>query len=100
MAHDLLKEIDLENIQVEAINEKSFEDEIIEHNLAKISTHLSEHSNPKAYLQQFTKDRLKYKAVGILLNHILNKTHHSKLYIEDVDFFIDTLFQLVNYGRK
>ena len=61
---------------------------------------MREHSNPKAYLHQFAQNKLKYKALGILLNHLLNKTHHSQIYIEDIDYFIDTLLlydQLIVY---
>ena len=68
--------------------------------LTKISAHLTDHHNPKVYLKQYTKNRLKYNSLGILLNNITNKIPNIKLYLNDIDYFIDTLFNFVEYDRK
>jgi DNA mismatch repair ATPase MutS len=61
---------------------------------------LTDHSNPKAYLQQFRRNGLKFKALGMLLNHLLNRVNISKLYIDDIDYFVDSLFKFVECGKN
>ena len=61
-----------------------------------ISSHISEATNIRAYLKNFTKNKVKFNALGMVLNSVVN----HKLYIEDVDFFVDTLFQSVYCDRS
>jgi len=48
------------------------------------------------------ENQLKFKALGMVLFHLLNQISFSekpKLYFEDIEYFNDTLFQSVSYGK-
>lgn len=55
--------------------------------------------NPKAYFRKMAESRLKFSALGVLLQHLLSQPRELKLYLEDLDFFTDTLFQSVSVGE-
>lgn len=58
-----------------------------------MSSHISEATNIKAFINKFRKSKTKFTSLGMVLNSIV----HQKVYIEDIDFFVDTLFQSVQW---
>lgn len=100
--HDLFAEIELKEKPI-LISEKILERDIIEHNLAKISSHMTSLANPKAYFQKMSENKLTFHSLGILLYHLLNQPNslieRHKFYLDDVEYFNDTLLQMVRYGK-
>ena len=75
---------------------------MIEHNLAKLATHINNMTNSKAYFKEFARRKYKFEALGMMLNYLLNESGlilKEKLYIEDIEFFVDTLFQFVEITK-
>jgi len=68
--------------------------------LTQISAHMTVHKNPKAFVKMILQNRIKCNSLGMLLTQILHTNHHSKLYLEDIDYFIDSLLLTVQYNKK
>lgn len=45
------------------------------------------------------ENTLKFNALGLILHH-LNHGQEKKLYLEDIEYFADTLLMLVNIGKN
>ena len=98
------RNFDLLSIKNIVINDKSLENDIIEHHLTKISAHMSSLKNPKPYFQKMKEDKYKFKALGMFLYHYFNHSHEwsdrYKIYLDEIEYFNDTLFQFVQYSRS
>lgn len=81
------------------MGDKTFDRENIELNLRKMSQHLSSVTNFKAYFELYANSRCKFYALGMLVNNLLRELGSSalkdKLFIEDIEYFIDTLCEIV-----
>jgi hypothetical protein len=56
--------------------------------------------NPTAYFKKMGESKMKFNALGMLLHHLFSQAREVKLYLEDIDFFTDTLLQLVSVGEE
>lgn len=45
------------------------------------------------------ENELKFNALGLSL-HYLNQGQEKKIYLEDIEYFTDTLLMLVNIGKN
>ena len=50
------------------------------------------------------EDKYKFKALGMFLYHYFNHSHEwsdrYKIYLDEIEYFNDTLFQFVQYSRS
>lgn len=46
------------------------------------------------------ESKTKFAALGVMLHHLFSEAREFKLYLEDIDFFTDTLLQLVGVGDE
>lgn len=97
--HTIFQSINIEHTAIIASVDKPMEQEITEHHLLKLTAHVNSLKNPKAYFKKMAENKLKFAALGVLLNHLLSQPRELKLYLEDLDYFTDTLFQLVSCGE-
>ena len=62
---------------------------------------MSSLKNPKAYFERMRQNKYKFNALGMFLYHLFNHSYQLqyKIYLDEIEYFNDTLFQLVQYSK-